>query len=161
MPVSSTFDGAGVGLVAGGDGGGGGGGVGGKGVGVISHGGAGGLKVHEVEVLGTVQNGSAVVVQAGLGLPIVGVVQRTQEIGCGLDLGIAHAVANEEKHVFGGFDGGAGGGEGLNLGGRRGVGSGAAAVGLPQAARAVPSVRAAVDRARGRFQFILIPPKLF
>ena len=44
------------------------------------------------------------------------VVQRTQEIGCGLDLGIAHAVANEEKHVFGGFDGGAGGGEGLNLG---------------------------------------------
>ena len=117
-------DGAGVGLVAGGDGGGGGGGVGGKGVGVISHGGAGGLKVHEVEVLGTVQDGSAVVVQAGLGLPIVGVVQRTQEIGCGLDLGIAHAVANEEKHVFGGFDGGAGGGERLNLGGRRGGGIG-------------------------------------
>mgnify|MGYP000349781607 CR=1 FL=1 len=45
-------DGAGVGLVAGGDGGGGGGGVGGKGVGVISHGGAGGSKFMKLRYSG-------------------------------------------------------------------------------------------------------------
>ena len=84
-------DGAGVGLVAGGDGGGGGGGVGGKGVGVKGDGGAGSLKVHEVEVLRAVQNSALVVVQAGLGLPVILVIQRAQEVGRGLDLGIAHA----------------------------------------------------------------------
>mgnify|MGYP006064335869 CR=1 FL=1 len=98
-------DGPGVGLVAGGDGGGGGGGVRGEGVGVVGDGGAGGLKVHEVEVAGAVQDGALVVVQAGLGLPVVLVGQGAQVVGGGLDLGIAHAVADEQKHILWGFDG--------------------------------------------------------
>ncbi len=98
-------DGAGVGLVAGGDGGGGGGGVGGEGVGVIGDGGAGSLKVHEVEVLGAVEDGALVVVQTGLGLPVVLVLQGAQVVGGGLDLGVAHAVADEQEDVLGGLDG--------------------------------------------------------
>ena len=114
-------DGAGVGLVPGGDGGGGGGGVGGEGVGVVGDGGAGGLEVHEVQVLGAVQNSALVVVQAGSGLPVVLVVEGTQEVAGGLDLGIAHAVADEQEHVLGGLQGlvgvgHSGGGDRLGLG---------------------------------------------
>ena len=94
-------DGAGIGLVPGGDGGGGGGGVGGKGIGVVGHGRAGGFKVHEVQIAGAVQDRALVVVQTGLGLPVVLVGKGSHVVGSGLDLGIAHAVANEQKHIFG------------------------------------------------------------
>ena len=110
-------DGAGVGLVAGGQGGGGGGGVGGEGVGVIGDGGADTLEVHEVQVLGAVQDGAAVVVQAGLGLPVVLVGQGAQIVGRGLDLGIAHAVADKQEHILGRGQGLRGGGQGLHLSG--------------------------------------------
>ena len=99
------IDRARVGLVAGGDGGGGGSGVGGEGVGVIGDGGAGSLKVHKVEVLGAVEDGALVVIQAGLGLPVVSVLQGTQVVGGGLDLGVAHAVPDEQEDVFRGLDG--------------------------------------------------------
>ena len=99
------IDRARVGLVAGGDGGGGGSGVGGEGVGVIGDGGAGSLKVHKVEVLGAVEDGALVVIQTGLGLPVVSVLQGTQVVGGGLDLGVAHAVPDEQEDVFRGLDG--------------------------------------------------------
>ena len=66
-------------------------------VGVVGDGGAGGLKIHKVQVLRAVQNGALVVVQAGLGLPVVLVLQGAQIVGGGLDLGIAHAVADEHR----------------------------------------------------------------
>ena len=119
-------DGAGVGLVAGGDGRGGGGGVGGEGVGVEGDGSAHALKVHEVQVLRAIQDGALVVVQAGLGLPVVLIVQGAQIVGRGLDLGIAHAVADEQEDIFGGLSSLVGHGSGghgvLVVGGRSGIG---------------------------------------
>ena len=90
-------DGAGIGLVSGGDGRGGGGGVGAEAVGVVSNSGAYRLKIHKVEVLRAIQLGALVVVQAGLGLPVVLVLQSTQIVRSGLDLGIAHTVADEQE----------------------------------------------------------------
>ena len=123
------IDGAGVGLVPGGEGGGGGGGVGGEGIGVVGDGGAGGLKVHKVQVLGAVQDGALVVVQAGGGLPVVLVVESAQEVGSGLDLGIAHAVSDEQEDILGGLDGlvgyGGGGHSALVVSGGGGVGGAA------------------------------------
>ena len=96
-------DGAGIGLVAGGDGGGGGGRVGAEGGGVVGHGAAGHGEVHEGE--GDVSAENAVVV----------VSHCAQIVGGGLELGIAHAVADEEEDVLG-TSGGLrrGGGEGLD-----------------------------------------------
>ena len=120
------IDGAGVGLVSGGNGRGGGGGVGGEGVGVEGDGGAHALKVHEVQVLRAVQDGALIVVQAGLSLPVVLIVQGAQIVGRGLDLGIAHAVADEQEDVLGGLSGLVGHGGGshgvLVVGGRSGIG---------------------------------------
>ena len=88
-------DGAGIGLVAGSDGGGGGGGVRREGVGVIGHSRASGLKIHKVQILGTVQLSALVVIQAGLRLPVIRILQRAEIIGGGLNLRIAHAVSNK------------------------------------------------------------------
>lgn len=62
-------------------------------------------KVHKVEVLGAVEDGALVVIQTGLGLPVVSVLQGTQVVGGGLDLGVAHAVPDEQEDVFRGLDG--------------------------------------------------------
>ena len=116
-------DGAGVGLVPGRDGGRGGGGVGAEAVAVVSDGGARDGEVHEVQGDGAVENGAAVVVEAGLGLHVIGVLKRAEVVRGGLDLGIAHAVADEEEHILGCGRGLRQGG-GLRLGGL-GYGSGA------------------------------------
>ena len=135
-------DGTGIGLVAGGDGGGGGGGVGSKAVGIKGHRGTGGLKIHKIQIGRTVQLGAHVVVQAGLSVQVVLVGQGAQVIGGGLDLGIAHAVADEQEHVLGGLrlcGLGGSGGEGHGGGGREGAGlrvvGGAAAAGGQTAAQ--------------------------
>ena len=94
-------DHAGVGLVAGGDGGGGGGGVRGEAAGVIGDGGACHGKVHEVQRHGSVQLGTLTVLDAGLSLHVVGVSHGAQIVGSGLELGIAHAVADEQEHILG------------------------------------------------------------
>ena len=98
-------DGAGIGLVSGGNGRGGGGGVGAEAVGVVSNSGAYRLKIHKVEVLRAIQLGALVVVQAGLRLPVVLVLQGAQIVGCRLNLGIAHAVADKQEHILGSFHG--------------------------------------------------------
>ena len=94
-------DGAGIGLVSGGNGRGGGGGVGAEAVGVVSNSGTYRLKIHKVEVLRAIQLGALVVVQAGLSLPVVLVLQSAQIVRSGLDLGIAHTVADEQEHILG------------------------------------------------------------
>ena len=113
-------DGAGVGLVTGGNGSGGGSGVGAEAVGIVGHRRTGSGKAHEVQVLGAVQNGAAVIIQAGSCLPVVLVRQGTQVVGSGLNLGVAHAVADEQKYVLGCLPGlllGGCGGLGCSLGG--------------------------------------------
>ena len=98
-------DHAGVGLLAGGNGGGGGGGVRGEGAGVEGHGGAGNLEVHEVQRHRAVQHSAlpGVILGAGQSLLVVLISQRTQIVGCRLELGIAHAITNEQKYILGGL----------------------------------------------------------
>ena len=67
----------------------------------IGHGAAGGLEVHEVERDRAVEHGAAVVVEAGLGLHVVVVGEGAEVVGGGLDLRVAHAVADEQEHVLG------------------------------------------------------------
>ena len=94
-------DGAGISLVAGGDGSGRGRRVGAEAVGVIGHGGAGHGEVHKVEVLRAIENGALVIVQAGFSLPVIGIAQGAQVVAGRLDLGIAHAVADEQEDILG------------------------------------------------------------
>ena len=86
------IDGAGIGLVAGGEGGGGGGGVGAEGTGVVGDGRTGHGEIHEGKGHVAVQN----VVTAGVG-------QSAQIVGGGLELRVAHAVADEQKDILGGL----------------------------------------------------------
>ena len=46
------------------------------------------------------QSGTLVVVQAGLSQEIIFVLQCTQEIGSRLNLGVAHAVTDEQEYVL-------------------------------------------------------------
>ena len=98
-------DHAGVCLVAGGDGGGGGSGVGSEAAGVVGDGGAGHIEVHEVQGHRTVQLGALPVLDTGLSLHVILVRHGAQVIGSGLELGIAHAVADKQEHILGGFGG--------------------------------------------------------
>ena len=97
------IDHAGIGLFAGGDRGGGGSGVRGKGAGVVGHGGAGSLEAHKVQRHRAVQDRAFPGIQLGAGqsLFIIIVGNGTKIVGSGLELRIAHAIANEQEHIFG------------------------------------------------------------
>src|SRR5699024_2240727 len=97
------------GLVAGGDGGGGGGGVGAEGGAVIGLSAAHHREVQEAQGILMLQDG-AVAAHAGA------VYQGGQIVVGALNLGIAHAVADEQENVLGGaggsgFGSGSGGGD--------------------------------------------------
>ena len=94
-------DHAGVGLVSGGDGSGGGSGVRGEGTGIVGDGGAGNFEVHEVQRHGAIQDSALTVLDTGLGLHVIRVSHSTQIVGSRLELGIAHAVADEQEHIPG------------------------------------------------------------
>ena len=70
-------------------------------VGIIGHCGACGFKVHEVQVLRSIQGSPLVVVQTGLSQEIILVLQCAQKVGSRLNLGIAHAVTDEQEYVLG------------------------------------------------------------
>ena len=132
-------DGAAVGLVAGGDGGGGGGRVGAEAGAVVGLGAAGDGEIDEAQSVLMLQD-RAVAAHAGA------VFQRRQIVVGALDLGVAHAVANEQEDVLGRAGSGFFGGDLLGGGGggrafRRGVagfgafGRGAGGVGRSAAGR--------------------------
>ena len=94
---------AGVGLASGGNGGSGGSGVRRKAASVVGNGGTGHREIHEVQRLGAIQHGTiaGIILDAGQRLLLIVVCQRSQIIGSGLELGIAHAVADEQEHILG------------------------------------------------------------
>ncbi len=122
---------AGIGLVTGGNGGRGGSGVGCEAAGVIGDSGTGHIEVHEVQGLGAVEHGTLAVSlgDAGLGLHIIGIGHGAQIVGSSLELGIAHTVTDEQKHILGVLCGAVDGsilhhGSLHGLGGRSGRGRG-------------------------------------
>ena len=101
-------DHAGIGLVAGGDGGRRGGRIRREAARVIGDCGTGNVKIHEVQRPGAIEHRACAVIVAVAGkrLHIIAVCQRAEVIRRGLELRIAHAVADEEEHILGSLGGG-------------------------------------------------------
>ncbi len=96
------IDHTGVGLVSGSNGGRRGGGVRCEAACVIGNGGACDGEVHKVQCLRAVQHRAAtlIIAVAGQCLFIVSIGQCAEVVGCGLELRIAHAVADEQEYIL-------------------------------------------------------------